>query len=178
MYIYELDAHGHTATAENRRMSSGSFDSDENSFATAAESRTNSGLGVASGGPSNVRPMTSPQLPPATALSSNWPGGILRRIDIRVESKELLKPRNEAVARPQSRRLPRGSARDRFGTPEGEDEAWDEVAEFLRNVTPPPSNFVSSFEIPSVPVKSDRGHTVTHFSQRTGTKLLVGFSGS
>ncbi|KKY38726.1 hypothetical protein UCDDA912_g01256 [Diaporthe ampelina] len=152
MYIYDMDAHGHTATAEDRRMSFGSLDSDENSFATAAESRTNSGLGVANSGLSNPHPMTCSQLTPATAPSSNWPGGILRRIDIRVESKELLEPRSDAVARPQSRPFPRGVAGDRRRTSEGEDEAWDEVAAFLRNVTPPPSNFIAERRTRSMPI--------------------------
>ncbi|KAJ0123385.1 hypothetical protein J7T55_011850 [Diaporthe amygdali] len=146
MYIYELDAHGHTAPAEDRRISLSSLDSDENSFATAAESRTNSGLGVANSG--ITRPMTTSQLTPATALSSNWPGGILRRIDIRVESKELPEPRGDAVARPQSRPFPRGIPGERRRTSEGEDEAWGEMAAFLRNVTPPPTNFMS---VPSEP---------------------------
>lgn len=143
MYIYDLDAHGHTTPAEDGRVSLSSLDSDQNSFATAAESRTNSGLGVANSGMSNTRPMTSSQqLTPATALSSNWPGGILRRIDIRVESKELHEPRSGAAARPQSRPFSRGVA-GRRRISEDEDEAWGEMAAFLRNVTPPPSNFMS-----------------------------------
>lgn len=154
MYIYELDAHNHPFRGDSRRMSadSSSFSSDdERSYATAAESaqRSNSGLGISSNsvGDSNdyMRSMISSQLAMSrTALGIQGhgrPGEGLPSTNTRVESREP--GSNPDFRPPPVHRIPSMGVRQQQRISEEEEEAWDEVAAFLRAVTPPPTNYMS-----------------------------------
>ncbi|CAN8100169.1 unnamed protein product [Discula destructiva] len=70
-------------------------------------------------------------------VPSNWPGGTMRQAEVRVESREL--DSLDAELRRRSRYVPRESR----WTVAGDHEAIKELTAFLRNVTPPPSNFMS-----------------------------------
>lgn len=162
MFITEMDAQGNCVRAEDpgsschreRRLSGSSdvsFSSmDEESYATAhnslqrqsSSSAEGSGLGI-SGHDSrrtNAPRMGSNSTITAAAAAQgagNWPGGIMRQVDVRVESREL--EQLDAELRRRSRYLPR----EPRWTLAGDQEAISELTAFLRNVTPPPSNFMS-----------------------------------
>lgn len=72
------------------------------------------------------------------AYGRNWPGGIMRETDIQVESRELAGL--DAELRRRSKYLPRDDGR---WPPEREHDALRDLASFLRDVTPPPGNYMS-----------------------------------
>lgn len=162
----EDDRRGRRFTYGDRRMStassSASSSADEaSSYATAANSLQRlsssggSGLGISrnpsnrsrSRGDSRQRMASSSTITAAAAVqyqnsdaaaSVNWPGGIMRQTDIRVESRELAGLDAE-LRRRSHQRLPR----DGRWALAGEREALSELATFLRNVSPPPGNYMS-----------------------------------
>lgn len=73
----------------------------------------------------------------AQGADENWPGGIMRQMDFRVESREL--DQLDAELRRRTQYLPREGR----WTVSGDHEAIRELTNFLRNVTPPPSNLMS-----------------------------------
>lgn len=73
----------------------------------------------------------------AATPTTNWPGAILRQTDIRIESQDLASL--DAELRRRSTLLPREG---RWSVA-GDREALSELAHFLRNVSPPPSNYMS-----------------------------------
>lgn len=73
----------------------------------------------------------------AQGADGNWPGGIIRQMDFRVESREL--DQLDAELRRRTQYLPREGR----WTVSGDHEAIRELTNFLRNVTPPPSNLMS-----------------------------------
>lgn len=85
------------------------------------------------------------------AAGSNWPGGIMRETDIQVESRELAGL--DAELRRRSKYLPRDDGR---WPPGREHEALRDLANFLRDVTPPPGNYMS-VRTPTSPSISSSG---------------------
>lgn len=73
----------------------------------------------------------------AQGVDENWPGGIIRQMDFQVESREL--DQLDAELRRRTQYLPREGR----WTVSGDHEAIRELTNFLRNVTPPPSNLMS-----------------------------------
>lgn len=162
MFISEMDAHGNCVRAEDsvdaskngRRLSVSSNVSlpstDEESYATArgslrrqsSGSMGGSGLGISG---YNNRRASAPRMGSSSTITAaaaaqgadNWPGGIMRQVDVRVESREL--DQLDAELRRRSRYLPREGR----WTVSGDHEAINELTTFLRNVTPPPSNLMS-----------------------------------
>lgn len=82
------------------------------------------------------------------ASGVNWPGGIMRETDIQVESRELAGL--DAELRRRAKYLPR---EDSQWPPRQEYEALRDLANFLREVTPPPGNYMS-IRTPSSPSSS------------------------
>ncbi|KUI57602.1 hypothetical protein VP1G_04930 [Cytospora mali] len=127
--------------------------SDRRSYTTAVQ-QSNSGLGTNSAGNNDnaIRSMSSSQpVRPSTALGSRyskWFGGSLPSADTRVES------RNVGGEPTRRRRTPYHlpSLKGKYQQPVSEDngEAWDQ---FLRTVTPPPTNYMS---VPSPSIGSSR----------------------
>lgn len=85
------------------------------------------------------------------AARVNWPGGIMRETDIQVESRELAGL--DAELRRRSKYLPRDDGR---WPPGRENEALRDLANFLRDVTPPPGNYMS-VRTPTSPSVSSSG---------------------
>lgn len=170
MFITEMDAHGNCARAEDpvdptthtrRRSSTGGSDvscssTGEESFATArnslqrqsSSSGGGSGLGITGHHQisNNQRRASVPRMmgsrstitaAAAAQDAGNWPGGIMRQMDFRVDSREL--DQLDAELRRRTQYLPREGR----WTVSGDHEAIRELTNFLRNVTPPPSNLMS-----------------------------------
>ncbi|KAJ4386273.1 hypothetical protein N0V93_009166 [Gnomoniopsis smithogilvyi] len=180
-----MDAHGSRVRAEdpvgsnnNRRRNSTSSDvslssTGEESFATAqgslqrqsSSSAGGSGLGISG---YHSRRASAPRMGSVSTITAaaaaqgaeNWTGGIMRQIDLRVESSDL--DQLDAELRRRSRYLPRESR----WTVAGEHEAIRELTSFLRNVTPPPSNIMS---IPS-PTTTTLSSMSSIRRRKSGTK--------
>lgn len=170
MLATELDASGsyvragqttnrtkHTRAQRDSTTSSASSsdEADEDSYITAANSLKRSsagsgGLGISAGNHSssnrgNKQRMGSTSTITAAAdaqrarAGQDWPEGIMRQTDVRVESHDMDLAGLDAKLRRRSTRVPR----DGRLALQGEREALGELTTFLRNVTPPPTNFMS-----------------------------------
>lgn len=175
MHINELDApptatvgRPHTAdglyriiSRPSRRLSarssttssSAAATSDRDSFSTAldafARPQSESGLRGASLDDSRTRMGSTTTITAAAAAQAasgggNWPGGIMRETDIQVESRELAGL--DAELRRRTKYLPREDRRLQGH----EYEALRDLSNFLRDVTPPPGNYMS-MRTPSSP---------------------------
>lgn len=126
--------------------SSAAATSDRDSFTTALDAfaRPQSASGLRGASLDELRPRmgsttTITAAAAAQAASAgNWPGGIIRETDIQVESRELAGL--DAELRRRSKYLPR---EDGGWVTGNEHEALRDLANFLRDVTPPPGNYMS-----------------------------------
>ncbi|KUI73297.1 hypothetical protein VM1G_08978 [Cytospora mali] len=163
MYMNEPDANDQNAHADDRRVSvissplSASLSaSDRRSYATAVESvqQSNSGLGSNSAGNNDnaIRSMSSSQpARPLTAIGSRyskWFGGGLPSADTRVEPSNVGGEPNRR--RRTAYHLPSLKGKSQQPVSKDNGEAWDQ---FLRTVTPPPTNYMS---VPSPSIGSSR----------------------
>lgn len=169
MFMTELDAHGNSQRASNdyertsisvRRVSTDSTPSTTSGedYLTAANSLqrissggTSSGLGISGIANANdggrtassnrVRMGSSSTITAAAEAQRHRDGGILRQTDVRrvVEESRDLAGLDAALRRRSMQRLPR----DGRWAPGADREALSELAHFLRNVTPPPGNYMS-----------------------------------
>lgn len=80
----------------------------------------------------------------------NWPGAIMRETDVQVNSRELADL--DAQLRCRSKYLPRDDGR---WPPPRDHQALRDLASFLRDVTPPPGNYMS-VRTPTSPSLSSR----------------------
>ncbi|KAJ4408859.1 hypothetical protein N0V82_009622 [Gnomoniopsis sp. IMI 355080] len=102
--------------------------------------------------------------------AGNWPGGIMRQMDYWVESREMDGlDQLDAELRRRSRYLPRESR----WTVAGDHEAVRELTNFLRNVTPPPTNIMSVPSPTTTTLSSMSSIRRRKSKTKTGTLLKV-----